>query len=182
MKDFALFLVIIPLKGARSLALHGIALRNWQKLIFTSLVGSFLTTGTTFAGRPLLIDDAAPVALDHLELELGFSQSRPQDEGRDQSWPVTNLTYGLLDGLEIGLGIQRINQDPKGSSSTSGFQDLHLAAKYRFWHEDRLFPALALSFDLRLPTANRRKGLSPGRTDETFLLIGTKTWPRWRST
>jgi hypothetical protein len=146
------------------------------RTIIVTFFGASAFPTPAFAGRPLVIDDAAPVAKSHFELELGFAQRKPFEGGRDQSWPVTMLAYGLLDELEIGLGIQRINQNLSGASKTRGFEDLHLNAKYRFLAEDRVLPALALSFDVRLPTANRRRGLSPGKTDETFLLIATKNW------
>jgi hypothetical protein len=140
------------------------------------LLTSFFTTATSFAGRPLVIDDATPVSRSDFELELGFGHSQSHDGSRDQNWPVLNLSYGVFDEMEVGLAIQRINKHAKDSSATRGFEDLHLSTKWKFRDEGELCPALALGFDLRLPTANRRKGLSPGRTDETFLLIATKTW------
>lgn len=63
----------------------------------------------SLAGRPLVVDDAAPVAPGHLELEFGFSHARPAGRGREQAWPVMTVAYGVIEPLEIGVGIQRVN-------------------------------------------------------------------------
>ena len=128
-----------------------------------------------YAGRPLTIDDVAPVAPGQLEIELGFYHGLPNGGARDQKWPIVTTTYGVLDRLEFGLAIQRINQDVPRAAPSRGFEDLHINAKYKFFDETEGFPALAAAMDVKLPTANRSKGLSTGKADETFLLIATKS-------
>ena len=61
----------------------------------------------SFSGRPLLIDDARPVSLGQFELELGTTLARPHSGGREHRFRVMTLTYGLIEGLEFALGIQR---------------------------------------------------------------------------
>lgn len=128
---------------------------------------------SAFCARPLVIDDARPVVEGYLELELGLSQGQPQKGGREQRLPVTALTYGLYKGLEFGLNIQRVSLDTKGGAPIKGFQDLHLATKYNFL-EESIYPAFAFSLDIKVPTANRSKGLGSGRVDENLLFIATK--------
>jgi len=70
----------------------------------------FIDSVAAYAGRPLTIDDIAPVPPGQLEIELGFYHGLPDGGGRDQRWPLTAATYGVLDGLELGLVIQRSNQ------------------------------------------------------------------------
>jgi hypothetical protein len=127
------------------------------------------------AGRPLIVDDVAPIPPGHLEIEVGFSHALPRTGGRDQQWPVATASFGVVDGLEVGLAIQRTNQDEQRTAPTKGFEDLHLTAKYQFLDDAGFVPALAVSLDVKLPTANRSKGLSTGKTDETLLLIATKS-------
>lgn len=86
------------------------------------------------------------------------------------------MTYGVLDGLELGLAIQRVDQDRPRIAPNKGFEDLHINAKYKFFDEAAGFPALAAAMDVKLPTANRAKGLSSGKADETLLLIATKSF------
>ncbi|MGH7767338.1 MAG: hypothetical protein ACREQP_07775 [Candidatus Binatia bacterium] len=123
----------------------------------------------------MAVDDAGAVPEKHLEFEFGIVQGQPEKGRREQKLPVMAFTYGLYRGLELGLGIHRLNSDLKGERPVRGFQDLHLAAKYNFL-EESAWPALALAFDLKIPTANRRVGLSTGRFDEQFLLIATKNF------
>lgn len=138
-----------------------------------------IEAAVAYAGRPLTIDDVAPVATGQLEIELGFYPGLPNRGGRDQKWPVAAVTYGVFEQLEVGLAIQRINQDGPGTAPTRGFEDLHFNAKYKFLNETAGFPALAAAMDVKLPTANRSKGLSTGKADETLLLIATKSLARW---
>lgn len=135
----------------------------------------FMENAAVFAGRPLTIDDATPVATGQLELELGFFHGRPDGGGRDQRGPVLAVTYGAFQQLEIGLAMQRINRNGPGAGPTHGFEDLHFNAKYKFHEETLTLPALAGALDIKLPTASRAKKLSTGRSDESLLLIATKT-------
>jgi hypothetical protein len=125
-----------------------------------------------FGGRPLVIDDARTVAEGNFEFELGLVQSLPEQGGRDQQFPVMAATYGLYKGLEVGVGIQRTNTDVKGDPPIEGFQDLHLATKYNFLPGE--IYDFSFTFDLKVPTANRHKGLTSGKFDESFVLIATK--------
>jgi hypothetical protein len=128
-----------------------------------------------FGGRPLVVDDARTVDAEDFQFELGIVQGQPEKGGRAQAWPAMALTYGLYKNLEVALGIQRVNSDPKGEPPVRGFQDLHLAPKFNFFEEvENGFPALSFSFDLKIPTASRHKGLSSGKFDETLLFIATK--------
>ena len=133
---------------------------------------SLLYSSPVFAGRPLVIDDARPVAEGNFEFELGFVQSLPEKGGRDQQFPVMAATYGLFKGLEVGVGIQRTNTDVKRDPPVEGFQDLHLATKYNFLPGENY--DFSFAFDLKVPTANRHRDLTSGRFDETVLFIATK--------
>jgi Putative MetA-pathway of phenol degradation len=147
-----------------------------QAILHLSLVYLALLAPAAEAGRPLVVDDAGTVAPYHLEMTLAFSQAMSPRNQREQIGPIITVTYGLAQAVELGMSIQRISQEIKGATRREGFEDLHLSAKYRFPEQNDAFPALALSFDLRLPTASREKDLSPSKTDESFLLIATKKW------
>ncbi|HEY1374802.1 MAG TPA: DUF5777 family beta-barrel protein [Candidatus Binatia bacterium] len=129
-----------------------------------------------FAARPLVVDDAAPVAEDNLQLVAGFVHTVPENGGRDQQWPAISASYGAYKNLEAGITIQRTNTDLKGEAPVRGFQDLHLFTKYNFVEEIEkgYIPALTFLFDLKIPTANSHRGLTTGKFDESLLLIVTK--------
>jgi Putative MetA-pathway of phenol degradation len=152
--------------------LHAVRFAALVLVIFLSP----LRGAVAFAGRPSTIDDVEPVGPGRLEIELGLYQGLPDGAGRDQKGPVTALAYGVLERLELGLAIQRINQDVSPSPAAEGFEDLHINAKYKFLEETNAYPALAVTFDIKLPTASRSKGLSTGKTDETLLWIASKSF------
>lgn len=137
-----------------------------------SLILFFPAAG--FAGRPLTIDDAEPVARGDLELELGYSYNRPRQGGKEQKWPLFSATVGILNKLEAGLNIQRAHDDLRGEPPLDGFEDLNLSIKYLLLAEKTSLPALAFSFGLKIPTASRSKGLTTGRVDQNLLLLATK--------
>jgi hypothetical protein len=123
-----------------------------------------------------VIDDAAPVATGQLEFELGVAHTRPHGSGRDHAGPVMALTYGVISGLDLGIALQRVNQDLQGSPPLKGFEDLHLATKYRFIGEQAYIAALTFAIDVKVPTANRRNRLSTGKFDEDIMAILSKTY------
>jgi hypothetical protein len=129
-----------------------------------------------FAARPLFIEDVETTAEGTIDLEFGLSHANLVKGGRAQILPALSLTYGFPHNLDLGLNIERINSRPKGEPRTEGFEDLHLAAKYWLPLSTNPPQGVAFSFDLKIPTASRHRGLSSGRTDETFTLIGTKAF------
>ncbi len=137
---------------------------------------SLLNASIAFAGRPLVVDDARPVAEGNVQFSFGLVQSLPEKGGRDQQFPVITGSYGAYKNLEVGLTIQRTNTDLKGEAPVRGFQDLHLFTKYNFVEEIEkgYVPALTFLFDLEIPTANRHRGLTTGKFNQGLLLIATK--------
>jgi len=134
-----------------------------------------MESASVFAGRPLTIDDAVPVTAGQLEIELGFSYLRPDSGGQDHKLPLLGVTYGIFQQLEIGIAIQRTDQDKPRVAHIQGFEDLHVNAKYKFSEESPSLPALAAALDVKLPTASRARGLSTGRSNQSLLFIATKT-------
>ena len=126
------------------------------------------------AGRPLVVDDAAPVAVGHVEVEIGLSHTRVHGGGRQQAVPTLTTAYGIIDRLEIGLGIQRVNHDQGGDAPLRGFEDLHLLTKFTVIEETEVLPAATFSLDLSVPTANKAKGRSTGKSDQAFTFIMSK--------
>lgn len=151
-------------------------MKPWAHASFLVLFVWLIGCASAFAGRPLSVDDAAPVATGQLDFELGFSQARPIGGGRDHKLPMLGLTYGVYQNLQLGIAIQRANQDGPGSAPVRGFEDLHLTAKYKFVQESPALPAFAAALDIKLPSASRAMGLSTGRGDEALLLIASKTF------
>ena len=67
----------------------------------------FVCCRNAHAGRPLVIDDAAPLSLHRVELELGVYGKRLVSDEREYVLPGIGLAYGVWPRLEIGLTLQR---------------------------------------------------------------------------
>ncbi|HEX2229750.1 MAG TPA: transporter [Candidatus Binatia bacterium] len=149
-----------------------------RSLLVLFLLGfSVLTRANiSLAGRPLAVDDAAPVAPGQLEVEFGLTHGRLDGGGREQAWPAMTMAYGLVERLEIGLSIQRVNHDRRAEPALKGFEDLHLASKLTVFEETDALPAVALSLDVKIPTGSKSKGLSTGKFDEAFTFIFSKAY------
>jgi hypothetical protein len=100
--------------------------KSCARLLGLVTIVSFVLAGpkVSLAGRPLVVDDAAPVAVGHVEVEIGLSHTRLYGGGRQQALPTITMAYGIIDKLEIGLGIQRVNHNQRGDARVKGFEDL----------------------------------------------------------
>ena|SRR5215467_806772 len=133
----------------------------------------FSNASTVLGDPPLVVDDAKPVAQGAWRFDWVMVLSQPEKGAREIDLPVVALTYGIFKRMDFGLGIQRIKSDAHGEPSIQGFQDLHLASKFNLIEEETI-PAVSFSLDVKVPTANRQKGLTTGKSDENLLLIATK--------
>lgn len=156
----------------------GICMRSKLVLIATIVLVPNLFHAQGFCGRPLVIDDAQPVAPGQVETEAGLSFARPATGGRDHGIPSLAVAYGLARDWEVGLGLQRASVDRKKEEPIVGWNDLHVTAKYNWLVENESRPAVSFSLDIKIPTANRRKGLSTGKVDENFVLLLTKEFAK----
>ena len=119
------------------------------------------------------MDDARPVVEDGWEFEFGFAGEQAPQGAHEIDFPMMALTYGILPRLDLGVSIQRFSGDAPEQPPSQGFADVHITSKFNLLEEATL-PALSFALDVKIPTANRSKGLTTGRTDETFLLLATK--------
>ena len=114
---------------------------------------------SAYAGRPLTIDDADPVALGTFELEAGIAYAHASD-CRHIEYPV-GLAYGLIPQLELSVGYGA--QSEKRRTGTGSWEhassesDTMLGAKWRVLQETTYCPRLALAAALTLPTASEHE-------------------------
>lgn len=129
--------------------------------------------------------DAAPLDPGATELAFGASwatadrvldaEGRSQDRGGKLSERGFSLgvTYGLVDGLDagIGLGWTQVSDTASDPDTGSGLTDLELGAKWRFWQTEGGDNAWALAL---LPgiTAPLGRGQDP----ETDISTASRFW------
>lgn len=148
----------------------------------TCLAGALLLAGSAFAGRPLNIDDADPVDTGTFEFEAGALY---EHESRCKHWDSPfGLTYGLLPGLEAGLGfggqLERRTEfhEESGTEHSAheyGFGDLAMAAKWQLIEACPLGARHALAPSVKLPTADEDRGLGSGEADADLTWIASRS-------
>ena len=159
-------------------------IRLSRKMIKAALVLALAVSlpGVTFAARPLLTDDAGTLGKGAFQVELGFETSdhRTDDDGvvtkEDASSASTTLSYGILDNLDVLLGMpyewSRVREDGDTIRNEDGIADLTLEAKWRFFEKDGF--AMALKPGVSFPTGNHNKGFGTGRMTYGALFIATQ--------
>ena len=131
-----------------------------------------LVTGSSFAARPLETDDAGTVDPGFVEVELGAAfESAPSADAWET--PI-GIKTGVVPGLDVGLGFgwQRLHE---AGVTESGITDLEMGAKWNFLCETNGMPAMALTGAVKLPTADKGKGLGSGETDWDVTVVLSKT-------
>jgi hypothetical protein len=133
-----------------------------------------------FAGRPLTIDDADPVDPGQFEFEAGEKQVKYPD-CRHWDYPV-GLTYGLVTGLEAGLGFggqyetrsELLHETGVANiCEKSGIGDLAVGAKWQFVKESDHMSRQALVPSVKFPTADKDNGLGSGEVDYDLTWIAS---------
>jgi len=128
-----------------------------------------------FAGRPLITEDAETIEKGSTKIEIAFDYAR-EDNGDKYYVPFLQVAFGLVERLEIAVGIPYIFLDPQEGGKADGLGDLFAYLKYRVWGEGDLCPALALKPTLKIPIADENKGLGSGKTDFGFTAAFSKAF------
>jgi hypothetical protein len=137
----------------------------------------------SFAGPPLVTDDAGTVDVGHLEVELNGSYTH--DSEREAGVRVKSdlfdgeikLTTGLLKDVGVSLVLpytfsERGYEGGDLTGSTEGVGDMLFELKYLFFQRDDL--ALTLKPTVLIPTGRYSVGLSEGRWQPGVALIATQ--------
>jgi len=128
------------------------------------------------AGRPLTVDDAAPVPPGLFELEAGIGYV---GDGPLRHWDFPfALAYGVAPRLELGAGtggqLEERGELASGDNLVTSVGDAILGTKWQPLDKDRFWADHALAFSVKLPTASRSRGLGSGETDFDLTWIATK--------
>jgi hypothetical protein len=140
------------------------------------LVGCALLAGRAEASRPLVIDDAEPVAYKHFQIQAGLGYSAGDDV---QSFTTpTVLSYGVVPRLELGVGSgaiwERRDEELDVAEDVGSALDTVLAAKWKILDQKNFLADQTLELSIKLPTASESKGLGTGQTDEDVTWVVTR--------
>lgn len=144
-----------------------------------------------WAAHPFITDDTGTQGAGNWQLELQAERDqldRTADTGAgpvEQSRRITIftpvLTYGLLENLDVALGLyhvrQRVTENGMVTGDTNGMADSTLELKWRFYEEDGF--SLALKPGLLLPTGDENRGLGTGKPSWGVNFIATYDAKPW---
>lgn len=128
-----------------------------------------------YAGRPLAVDDAAPLEWGRMKVEVATAL-KTSEEAYDLAAPF-NLALGVTPWLEVGMSpsVVYVNNPEASPRRAGGIGDLVLAAKAALPFEPFNLD-LALVPSLKIPTADEGRGLGTGDVDRGVVLIVTKVF------
>lgn len=143
------------------------------------------------AAHPYITDDTGTQGTGKWQLELMAERGRNARSADPGGGPVHQvrtatlfnpvLTYGILDTLDIALGLnhlrQRTTEDGIGIQSDAGAGDSTLELKWRFHDANGL--SLALKPALVLPSGDENRGLGTGRFAWGANVIATRAAKPW---
>ncbi|MDQ1728807.1 MAG: hypothetical protein QOD33_932 [Pyrinomonadaceae bacterium] len=153
-------------------ASHGVA-RTLHALALLLLIAA-----PVVAQQPFVTDDAdtTPKRHFHFEFSNEYDFLQPASfPSRRQNTADFELDYGLFDRVEVGVELPLLtiyNAPGTGPLRFSGIGDTNVSLKYNFLREreNSRLPAMALSFNVELPTGDAGRQLGSGLAD--FYLNG----------
>jgi hypothetical protein len=124
--------------------------------------------------RPTWTGGASTSERGELQSDFGW-QWLSMGAGIEQWILPTSVRYGLNSRVELrwGLPAQMVQRGGAGGH-LKGISDHGLSALYRFHEQGRWVPALAVSYGVKIPTANPNKGFGTGYTDHQLVFIASR--------
>jgi len=146
-------------------------MRVFRKLMLALWLVVVVSTAT--AQQPFVTDDADTTPKRHFHFEFSNEFDWLQREAFPnvkQNTADFELDYGLFDRVEIGIEsplLTILNAQGSNARSVSGLGDTNLSLKYNFLkeRENSRAPALAIAFNLELPTGDTKRQLGSGLAD-----------------
>jgi hypothetical protein len=136
-----------------------------------------------FGAHPLFTDDTFTQGKGKTQVEMSFLYDGDNDNGikTEIGRPKVQLTYGLLDPLDIILEIPYlfVQQTQAGeTTNNNGIGDITLSLKWRFYGEKEGLQ-FAVKPSVTFPTGDEAKGLGFGREAYGITFISTFDREAW---
>ena len=128
-------------------------------------------TPRCFPVPPLVTGDVPTADKQTFEWYVGAQYQESETGNPSRLLPFTELVYGLTDRMELTFETTGLSQDHE-----YGLSDSVVGTKYVFLKETERRPGIAGSFELKLPTGDKSRGLGSGEFDYDLRLRAQKTW------
>jgi len=131
----------------------------------------------SYAFHPLITDDTGTQGKGKFQLEVNGEYGHDNEDGviKNTTQVATTLTYGIIDNVDVAIGIpyQYIRtKDSEGTTRHDGVSDLSIDLKWRFYEKDGF--SLALKPGITLPTGDHERSLGSGRLTYGMFFIATQ--------
>lgn len=126
--------------------------------------------------RPGVANPADATQKGVLEIEYGWDRAFRSQNFKTYTDAVGFIRFGLTDDIELHLGmvnyVSQRSQEHDGRRS--GIGDTFPGFKYRLLEQNDVWPTLSFAYDVKIPTASRKKGLGSGRVDHNLTFLASK--------
>ena len=148
-------------------------MRNLLPRLTFALPLLLVVAATAAAQQPFVTDDADTTPKGHFHFEFSNEfdlLQRSSFPSLKQNTADFELDYGLTDRIEVGIAAPSLtifNAAGTTPKRPSGIGDTNIALKYNFLreHEGSRLPAMAIGFNLELPTGDTTRQLGSGLAD-----------------
>jgi hypothetical protein len=130
-----------------------------------------LTTLRSFAPPPLVTGDVPTADKHHFEWYVGGRYQESESGKPSRLLPFTEIVYGITDRQEVTFEMAGLSKD-----HDYGINDAVVGTKFVYIKEAERLPGVAGSFELKLPTGDKDRGLGTGELDYDLRLRTQKTW------
>jgi hypothetical protein len=123
--------------------------------------------------RPTVANPADITQYGVLEVEYGFNHVMAPLQERDNNLAGL-FKFAATCNFEIRWDTDTLVRQTIGGTTQSGFGDSALGFQYRFAHQKKYAPTMAISYSLSFPSASVSKGLGTGKYDHQIRFLASK--------
>jgi len=131
---------------------------------------------TATPNRPGVANPADVTQKGVLEIEYGWDRAFRSHAFKTLTDATGLIRFGLTEDFELHLGmvnyVSQLLDNPEGRRS--GVGDTSPGFKYRLSKESGIWPTLSFAYDIKIPTASKRKDLGSGRVDHNLTFLVSK--------
>jgi len=123
--------------------------------------------------RPTVANPADITQYGVLEVEYGYNHVMGLAGERENNL-VGLFKFAATCNFEIRWDTDTLLRQTAGGTTETGFGDNALGFQYRFLHQGKIIPAMAISYSLEFPSASVAKGLGTGKYDHQIRYLASK--------
>src|SRR5215475_8588978 len=123
--------------------------------------------------RPTVANPADITQYGVLEVEYGYNHVMGPQQERENDL-IGLFKFAATCNLEIRWDTDTLLRQTVGGVTQTGFGDNALGFQYRFHHQSKAIPSLAISYSLEFPSASVEKGLGTGKYDHQIRFLASK--------